>query len=104
MLDIVEVSDGKDLGMADAVVSKAANVLSVQLGTLEYEPTFGVDLKFFLESPLEFQNESFKAYLIQRLTENQINVAGVTSVLETLFQQLTFKVGDLSQNAKGFVT
>lgn len=103
MLDIIEIEDGKDLGLADTVVAKAANVLAVQLGSLEYAPTFGVDLRFFLESPLQFQNESFKAYLIQRLTEEQINVAGVTEVLEALFQRLTFHVGEIATDTKGFL-
>lgn len=103
MLDIIEVNDGEDLTVFDSTAGKAANVVSTQLGTLEYAPTFGVDMKFFLESPLEFQNESFKAYLIQRLTEHQINVTGVTEVLEALLQRLTFFVGDLSQKGKGLV-
>lgn len=103
MDDIVEILDGKDLGVADSIVSKAGNLLATQIGTLEYAPTWGIDLKFFLESPLQFQNESFKAYLIQRLTEEQINVAAVSDTLETLLQRLTFYVGDLSVNAKGLL-
>ncbi len=103
MKDIVSIQDGLDLGVADSVVSKAANLIAVQLGTLEYAPTFGVDKKFFLESPLQFQNESFRAYLIQRLTENQINVASVTEVLSNLFETLTFQVGDATENVKGFI-
>ncbi len=103
MLDIVGITDGEDLTVLDSVVGKASNVLSVQLGSLEYAPTFGVDLRFFLESEFQFQNESFKAYLVQRLTESQINVAKVTDVLEALFERLTFSVGDLSQKGKGLI-
>ena len=77
-MDIVEISDGQDLGLADTVVPKAGNVISVQLGSLDFEPTFGADLKFFLNSEFRFQNQSFKAYLIERLTQHQVNVSSTT--------------------------
>ncbi len=103
MLDIIEVADGKDLGVADSIVPKAANLLSVQLGALEYAPNFGVDLRYFLENPVRFQNESFKAYLIQRLTENQISVSEVLETLEALFEKYTFFVGDANQDTGGLI-
>lgn len=103
MLDIVSITNGQDLGLADAVVSKAANLISVQLGSLEYIPDWGVDQEYFLTSPLQFQTDSYKAYLIQRLTENQINVASVTDILSALFETLTFEVGDANTNVKGLI-
>lgn len=104
MLDIVEAQDGKDLRIEEASAPKAGNVLMIQLGDLEYAPEFGVDKKFFLDSTLEFQNESFKAYLIQRLTEHQVNVAGVTTSIEALLQKNVFNTGSLGQKGKGLVT
>lgn len=92
MLDIIEIADGQDMKTADSAVPKAANVLSIQLESLEYAPKFGVDLAFFLESNFQFQNESFKSYLVERLTAHQINVSQVTETLETLFNQYTFFV------------
>lgn len=103
MLDIVQVEDGKDMGFADSVVMKAGNVLSVQLGDLEYLPNFGSDLKFFIDSPTQFQNDSFKQYLVQRLSRYQINVADVTEILETLFTQYTFRVSDGNPNSGGLI-
>ncbi len=103
MLDIVQVEDGKDLGFADSSVTKAANVLSVQLGDLEYAPNFGVDFKFFIDNTIQFQNESFKAYLVQRLSEHQVNVGEVLETLETLFTRFIFFVGDSNVNTKGLI-
>ncbi len=102
MLDIVEFPEGKDMSVSSTAVSKAANVLSVQLASLEYAQDFGVDLRFFFESDLQFQNASFKAYLVQRLVESQINVSDVTQVIEALDERLTFYVGD-SAETKGFI-
>lgn len=103
MLDISQIEDGKDLGFSDTVTIKAANVLSVQLGKLEYAQTFGVDFRFFLSSDFQFQNESFKAYLIERLTQHQINVAEVIEVLEALSAKYTYKVGDPNRNTEGLI-
>jgi hypothetical protein len=103
MMDIVVIEDGLDLGIADTAVSKAANVLSIQLGDLEYEPTFGVDLKYFLNSEIKFQNASFKAYLIQRLTEHLVNVAQVVETVEAIYAKYSFYVGSANDIAKGLI-
>lgn len=102
-LDIATVHDGADIGLAVADVPKAANVLSIQLGALEYAPDFGVDFEFFLSEGLQFQNESFKAYLVERLTRHQINVADVTQEVNTLFEKLTLRVGDTAGDVKGLI-
>lgn len=103
MKDIIEIKMGEDLKVFDSVVAKAGNVLSVQLGSLEYAPDFGVDLRFFLESEFKFQNESFKAYLVQRLAENQINVAQVIQSVDPLFQKYIYSVGDTKQSSEGLI-
>jgi hypothetical protein len=95
MKDIIETPQGKDLLVYDSIVAKAGNVLSIQLAALEYAPDFGVDFKFFLQSDFKFQNESFKAYLVQRLTESQVNVSQVSETVDILFQQYTHSVGDI---------
>lgn len=90
MTDIVSID--ADLGLFDTQTEKAKNILSVQLGSLTYLPDFGVDLKYFLSEDLVFQNESFKAYLIEVLAANGINVATVTDEVEDLFRQYTFNL------------
>ncbi len=103
MIDIVEIKNGFDLQLADSVVSKAGNVVSVQLGDLEYAPSFGVDLKYFIESNFQIQNSSFKSYLIERLTQHQINVAQCASQVERLFEKLTFFVDDANKTQEGMI-
>ncbi len=96
MKDITGVTEGVDgdLRVIDALTPKAANCLQVQLGELEYAPTFGVDLEFFLDPDLKFQNESFKAYLVQRLAEMNVNVNQVLEALERFVLSYTFEVGE----------
>lgn len=101
MIDIVNFTDG--LGTADAETSKAGNVLATQLGSLEYAPTFGIDLEFFLDPDYQFQNESFRAYLIQRLAENHINVSAFIESLEQFYLQYTFAVGPTEPSGGGFI-
>jgi hypothetical protein len=92
-LDIFEVTSG-DMVVVDGDAAKAGNVLSIQIGDLEYQPEFGIDKKFFLESEFEFQNESFKSYMVQRLLAQQINVVSVLSVIETFQEAYTFNIGN----------
>ncbi len=103
MLDIIRVKDGFDLGLADTAVGKAGNVVSVQLGSLEYAINFGADLKYFLESKFEIQIASYKAYLVQRLTESQINVSDIMEVIRALDTQLNFFVEDAQSTSKGLI-
>jgi len=92
MTDIVSAEDGLDLGMFDTQTTRAANILSVQAGSLEYAQDLGIDLAFFLSEDLRFQNESFKAYLIEILANRGINVASLTDTVENLFSQYTFNI------------
>lgn len=88
MIDIVSV--GADIGLFDTQTCKAANILSVQLGALEYNPTVGIDLKYFLSEDFQFQNESFRAYLIEVLSNSGINVSSVLETIDNLFTTLSF--------------
>lgn len=91
MTDIIS-SDSDGLGLYDTQTVRAANILAVQLGHLEYAQELGIDLKFFLSEDFSFQNESFKAYLIQVLANQGINVSSVLDVLESLQANYTFKL------------
>ena len=103
MRDIIEVRQGQDLLVLDSIVAKAGNVLSIQIGSLEYAPDFGVDLKYFLQAGLEFQNESFKAYMVQRLAESQVNVSNVEEILQNLYSTYTYYVGETQPNDGGLI-
>jgi hypothetical protein len=101
MLDIVRIQNGSDLGLASSEIPKAANILSVQLGALEYQPDFGIDKRYFLTQGVEIQQTSFRAYCVQRLTESQINISQVLSFLLALFGRNTFYVG--TKTIRGFI-
>lgn len=92
MIDIVSWEPGKDLGILDTQTPRAANILSVQVQSLEYAPELGIDLKYFLSPEFEFQNESFKAYCVQVLAQNGINVANVSEEVRALFTKLGFNI------------
>lgn len=91
MIDIVGILEG-DLNFVDTQTQKAKNILSVQLGSLEYIPDFGVDIAYFLSEEFKFQTESFKSYLIQVLAVNGINVATLTDTIHNLFNEYEFKL------------
>lgn len=91
MMDIVEILD--DIIFMDTQVAKGTNVLQVQLGSLEYLQQFGIDITFFLDPDKKFQNESFKSYLVQVLTENGINVNQLIDTQNTFDNLYQFYVG-----------
>lgn len=103
MNDIISFKPGKDIEFADSVVGKAANVVSVQIGSLEYEPTFGSDLNYFLQSQFQIQTASFKNYLVGQLVKNQINVTQCIQTINTLFEELDFFVDDANNSVKGLI-
>lgn len=92
MIDIVSFNDGEDLGVQNTQVPRAANILSVQLGSLEYAQDIGVDLKYFLSQDFKFENESFRAYLIEVLANSGINVSSVTDLVNRLYNQFIFEL------------
>jgi hypothetical protein len=91
MIDIVSLG-ATGMGTFDTQTNRAKNILSTQIGALEYQPDLGIDLVYFLSEDFKFQNESFKAYLIQILANYSINVSSVTETIEDLFSQLTFEL------------
>lgn len=90
MIDIVVLDSG--VSKFDTEVQKATNILSIQLGALEYAPDFGVDLDYFLNGEFRLQNESFKSYLIQRLSSYGVNVSTLVDLVESLSHQYTFNL------------
>lgn len=102
MLKDIVTFDGPDLGISQSEAPRAANIISTQIGELEYAPTMGVDLRYFLETEFRIQNESFKAYLVQRLLEQQVNVVNVIDTINALHSEYIFDIGS-SESSGGFV-
>jgi hypothetical protein len=100
MIDIVDVST--DLVMFDSQIAKAKNIMSVQLGSLEYEKEFGIDLRYFLQESIQFQNESFKGYLVSVLANRGINVASLEDTLEKVFATYNFNLAP-EENSGAFL-
>jgi hypothetical protein len=100
MIDITEITD--DMGVLDTAVFRAQNVLAVQLGSLSYAPDLGIDLNYFLSEDFQFQNESFRAYLLQRLAEQSVDVLSVTEAVNALFTKFTFEISG-GENNTGLV-
>ncbi len=92
MTDIISLNNGEDLGVFDTQTSRAGNILSTQIGALEYAPDLGIDLKYFLSEDFRFQNESFRSYLIQILANYGINVAEVNETINDLSSKYTFQL------------
>lgn len=95
MIDIVS-ANSLGLGLFDTDIERAANLCATQIGSLEYEQEFGIDLAYFLQEDFLFQNESFQSYLIQRMAEYAINVTAINETLDSLSKTLSFSIGSQS--------
>lgn len=91
MIDIIS-SDEKGMGLYDTQTERAANILGVQLGAVDYWPEGGIDLKYFLTEPIAFQDTAFRAYLVQKLAEWGINVANLAADLDALFENYLIRL------------
>ncbi len=96
--DIISFPTGEDLKIQQTEAPRAGNVLSVQLGDLEFSPSFGIDLRYFLQSEFQIQTESFQSYCVQRLLESRINVVSVINTVQTLFATFNFGIGTSDNN------
>lgn len=92
MIDIVSSEDGQDIGLYDTQTERAKNILSTQIGSLEYQKNLGIDLAYFLSPDFKFQNESFKSYIVEVLAGNGINVASASETVNNLFSELQIKL------------
>lgn len=101
MIDIVGF-DSTGMSVYDTQTERAANILSVQLGSLEYWPEGGIDLRYFLTEPVAFQDASFRAYLIQILAGWGINVLSLNITAEDLFSNYIINLSP-QENSTGMI-
>ena len=93
MIDIFPpLETGFDSRVIDTDTAKAANILSVQLGKLTYQPLFGIDFDYFLSEDTKFQNTSFQSYLVEVLASNGINVTGNIETINALTRTYSISV------------
>lgn len=74
-----------DLQQSDTTVFKAENILNVQVGTLYYAKSLGIDLIRFIEPNVEIQPETFSAYMIQTLVNQNVRVDEIVANYENDF-------------------
>ena len=101
MIDIVGFTS-KGMQVMDTQTKKAANILSVQLGALEYAPDLGIDLRYFLTEKIQFQDDSFKAYLVQSLAARGINVSSIVQVIDALDSNFNINLSP-EENSTGMI-
>ncbi len=93
MIDITSYNDTtKDLNVFNTQAPKAGNILSVQVGALEYAKDLGIDMRYFLSDEFKVQNDSFKAYIIEVLANRGVNVASVLETVNNLFIDMDINV------------
>ena len=93
MIDITSYnSTTKDMNILDTQAPKATNILSVQVGALEYAQDLGIDLAYFMDEKFRYQNASFISYLIETLANRGVNVASVVDVVENLSRSFEINV------------
>lgn len=94
MLDLINLVDGEDLHIQNNAAMKAGNIIGTQIGYLDFKLDFGSDLKYFLQEDLKFQTESFKSYLVSRLSEYSIQVNETQSIVEQFANKFLLSVGE----------
>lgn len=91
--DIYLSHDG-ELRTADTDVYKAENILMVQLGALYYEQDFGIDLTRFIDPGVEIQLETFRAYTVDRLIANGVQVYTVQTVVDKFMAKINYTISE----------
>ena len=107
MIDIIGYDAGfNDVTVADTDIYRATNILKTQLGSLNISKAlrkFGVDIDFFIQDGLLFQNESFRSYLVQRLAQSQVNVSSVISTFNDFKDELLFTLTNSTAQSRVIV-
>jgi hypothetical protein len=67
-IDFELYDDIKKVKLIDTQTYKARNILSVQKGSLNYDPETGVNRDYFVNNEIKFKRNSFFAYLVQDMT------------------------------------
>lgn len=91
MLDIETFIDGGRV--IDTDLFKAENLLSTQTGSLYYLFSFGINLSIFFTQEYNVQLDSFRAYVIDNLVQNGINLAKIASSIDKFLSTMILTIG-----------
>lgn len=94
MKDVQYDADKNDLVFVSSEVSRAANLIDVQLGALTYAPEWGADKAYFLNPDYTIQAECFEAHLLQRMGYWGINVAKFAAKQGKFCREMLFNLAE----------
>lgn len=89
--DVRYNKQANDLEFVSSELPRAENLIGVQLGTLNYQPNWGVDLEYFLNPNYEIQAECFEAHLLQRIGFWGMNVIEFMHKQGKFVREMIFK-------------
>ena len=90
MKDISGLKNGQ---VIDTGIYKAYNMITTQVDTLYYNPTFGIDLAIFFDNTYNIQFDSFYAYVTDRLVNGGVDIKSLSSSLEKLTREVIMEIG-----------
>lgn len=85
------------LQMSNTDVFKAENILNIQIGSLYYAQDLGIDLARFVNSDVNIQPETFRAYTIQELTRQGVQLQTVITAFENFMSTITYTASEPEQ-------
>lgn len=83
--------------MSNTDVFKAENILNIQIGSLYYAQDLGIDLARFVNSDVNIQPETFRAYTIQELTRQGVQLQTVITAFENFMSTITYTASEPEQ-------
>ena len=95
MLDITNdfgADTARDIKFEDTDAYKAKNILDVQLGYLWFAPDFGIDIAYYVLGDLQFQAETFNAYILGELIKRNIDIQRYESEIKDFVDKLVVVV------------
>lgn len=96
--DVYYDEDKNDLLFAASEVSRAANLIDVQLGALAYAPDWGANKAYFLNPDFEIQAECFEAHLLQRMGYWGINISKFAAKMGKFSREMLFNLAEPGTN------
>jgi hypothetical protein len=91
MKDVSSIGE-YDLMFGESAGNRADSLCRVQVGDKYYEPGFGIDYDYFINNPIEFQNTSFKAHIVNSMSRIGINVSDVQSIIANFVMDTTYTI------------
>lgn len=78
MIDLYLDKDGI-LRKAETDIYKGENILKIQVGSLYYAQSLGIDIRRFIDPDVKIQVETFKSYSVQELVNQGVRVETIQS-------------------------